>query len=398
VRIAYGFMKYPVPAQPFAISDIQALERAGHRVEPYALSGKHRNHAATCAAYGLEFGERAHPSWRTGTACASPRNLDIETYLFRVLAAATPKRPKEMWKAWALAPRLVEVAGHLRREPPDVVHAFWGHFPALLLILGKRFYPQTHRSLFLGAYDLTSHLSTFAPLAASCADSVWTHSEANLPLLEKLGVPMEKVTVVHRGIPLDLASDDTPEKIPGRICSAANFQREKRLDRVLTVFAEVSRRMPRAQLVMVGDGEADGELKALAERLGLADRVHFTGHLSREALFREMRRSEVFLFLSTKVSERLPNVVKEAMLAECYCLVSPSPGIGALIEPGVTGEIVDRLDVVAGRIEEIMLSPRLRNVGKQAARYVRRTFSADNAMRRYAEVWEASTRKSTIAT
>ena len=55
-----------------------------------------------------------------------------------------------------------------------------------------------------------------------------------------------------------------------------------------------------------------------------------------------MAESDIFLFLSSKAGERLPNVVKEAMLSGCICIVSNTPGIDELIEDGKTGFIIDK--------------------------------------------------------
>ena len=54
-----------------------------------------------------------------------------------------------------------------------------------------------------------------------------------------------------------------------------------------------------------------------------------------------MASSDIFLFLSSKAGERLPNVVKEAMLAGCICIVSNTPVIDELIEDGKTGFIIE---------------------------------------------------------
>jgi glycosyltransferase involved in cell wall biosynthesis len=111
--------------------------------------------------------------------------------------------------------------------------------------------------------------------------------------------------------------------------------------------------------------------------------------LGREGLFAEMRQAEVFVFLSMKASERLPNVVMEAMLAEAFCVVSPTDDIDQLIETGVTGEIVDDLDpaVVAKRVLAALDHDERAAVGARAARHIREQFSADALMEIYAGGW-----------
>lgn len=392
MRIAYIFMSYPMAVQPWAISDVQALEAQGLQIEPYALRGKERDHTILVARHKLDLPATGHPSWRTAVATLDPRNLPIGLYLLTHALRHLTKRPVELLKTLALLPRLVEISARLRRDRPDVVHAFWGHYPSFVLLAGIRFFPEVHRSLFLGNYDLTPQPFGAARQAAAVADSVWTLAEANLPLLMKLGVPRTKITVARRGIPLDLADQPPVAKVPGRICTAANLQQEKNVDIVLRSFAEIARIRPDATLVVVGDGAERRALEALATELDLGPKVTFTGLLSRERVFGEMRRAEVFAFLSTKPSERLPNVVMEAMLAEAFCVASRTDDIEELVEPARTGTIVDDLtpSAVAAAIVEALAAPDRAAVGARAGQHIRERFSADAQMAIYARGWCAA--------
>jgi len=388
MRIAYIFMRFPMAVQPFAISDVLALEANGHHVDAYALSGWDKHHAELVEAYGLRLPRRSHWSWRTAVALARPDNWPILGRLLSILWRHRGGEVVPMLKALALAPRLIEVVAELKRNPVDVVHAFWGHYPSLALTLAQTFAPQCHRSIFLGAYDLTSHLIPYSRPALEACQTVTTHSEENRDTLLAFGVRPEQIAVIRRGIPLDLADGPRPERESLRICTAANLQKEKNMDIVLRVFRQVRETHGEARLMIAGDGEERAALEKLAGELGIAEHVDFPGHLSREGLFQEMARSRVFLFLSTKVSERLPNVVKEAMLAGCHCIVSETPGIRELIEPGATGEIVPHLDpaAVAGTVNAALATQDDR-IGAAASRFVRETMSSEAAMRRHTEVW-----------
>lgn len=391
MRIAYIFMKYPLPAQPFAISDMEALTAAGHQVDTYALSGRHPDHDVVTAAYDLRFGPGSHPGPATALACLDPQNARIAAHLVKLIFRHGAGRALEAATALALAPRMVEIAALLRRRPPDVIHAFWGHYPAYLLALAARFFPATHRSMFLGAYDLTTHRIGFSTHAAGLADSIWTHADDNLPLLQAMGAPMSRVRVVMRGVPLALADDSAPPREPELICTAANFQKEKNLDLLLRAFALLHARRPATRLTIAGDGDERARLAALARDLGVAQAVCFPGMLPRSALFAEMRRAAVFAFLSVKASERLPNVVKEAMLAGCRCVVLPTPGIEALIEPGVTGDLVVSATPahVADALDAALASPDIAVVGARAAARIRERFSTAALMRPYIDAWSA---------
>lgn len=83
--------------------------------------------------------------------------------------------------------------------------------------------------------------------------------------------------------------------------------------------------------VFVGDGPSMGEYKALAENLGIADKVLFTGRL---ADGNEVRRtiSHCDLFVFPTMAEGLPRVLLEAMAEGLPCVSSPVCGIPEILQ------------------------------------------------------------------
>lgn len=73
----------------------------------------------------------------------------------------------------------------------------------------------------------------------------------------------------------------------------------------------VLQRYPQAQLVLVGDGPLRGDLKILAQSLGVADRVHMVGQRPNEALKAYYSAADVLMLASSR--EGWPNVLLEAM-------------------------------------------------------------------------------------
>ena len=70
--------------------------------------------------------------------------------------------------------------------------------------------------------------------------------------------------------------------------------------------------LPETNVVLVGDGPLRGELESYADKLGLAERVTFTGWVDEPRL--TLRTCDVFALPSH--SEALPLAVIEAMLVE----------------------------------------------------------------------------------
>lgn len=85
------------------------------------------------------------------------------------------------------------------------------------------------------------------------------------------------------------------------------------------------------ELAMVGAGRYLPEMKALALKLGIADRVEFGGELSsRNSIFEFL--DSIDLFVMPSRAEGLPRALVEAMSRGCPCIASAVGGIPELLE------------------------------------------------------------------
>lgn len=394
MKICYIMMQYPLPTQTFAISDILALEAQGNEVEVECLLPPRRRQKSLMATYGLHQAS-IHNARLSGYLLGAalgvryiPQNWSLFYSAFRAMAF----RPFRVITFAVLLPRIFFLVWKLSKNPPDVVHAFWGHWPSMIPALLTRYAPSVCTSVHMGAYDLYAGFPLC--LTADAVTCRFTHSSVNIPQIRELGV-CGNVHMVHRGIPVsDLSAEDEDglpiEKVPLRFCSASALSKVKKVDTVLRVFAIIKKSCPNATLVIAGDGEERQRLELLCKELDINDSVTFLGYVKRHSLFKVMSSSEFFLFFSTKVSERLPNVVKEAMLAECVCVVSKTQGIEELIpgpDYGFTVTTTDPVSIascVQGFIEETLQNSR---VGKNAHERIVDHFSSEAAMSKYTSIW-----------
>lgn len=118
-------------------------------------------------------------------------------------------------------------------------------------------------------------------------------------------------------------------------------------DKDFPTFFEVARRVtalnPNARFVIVGDGYGD-ELSAArleVQRLGLTDRLHFTGHRTD---LKDVYAS-FDLFLMTSRTEGMPNTLIEAMALELPVVSTAVGGVPELVVDGKTGILCPRCDV-----------------------------------------------------
>lgn len=94
------------------------------------------------------------------------------------------------------------------------------------------------------------------------------------------------------------------------------------------------------RLVLVGDGELDRELRALASALGIAERVEFAGHCDAREVARRLAEALALVLVSTE--EQWGLVVNEAVALGIPAIVSSPVGArDALVRGGVTGHVVE---------------------------------------------------------
>lgn len=389
MKIAYILMQYPVPTQTFAISDVEWLIGQGHEVSIHCLLRRHRSFELLRNTYGLENQFVSHASIQD--LILLPVRLlsrcSVVTSAFAKIVRTLIKKPRELVRAIYLFPALIRVLLELEAIAPEVVHAFWGHYPALIPYLWGPRNRSKVSSLFLGAYDLEQKLH-ISKIAAGEADCVFTHSHSNRIKLEELNIRPKRLVVSHRGIPFFDVETMTCQARSRRVCTVSALQREKRVDLVISVFAEMLERISDAELTIVGDGPERQSLLEQCKRLGIAHRVRFTLHVPRAEVLRIMSESKLLLFLSQKKSDRLPNVVKEAMYAGCRCLVSKTHGIEELVPPDL-GCIVsydESIDEMASLASNLLLEEDSSHA-RDSMKFITENFSMERSMRKYSDTW-----------
>lgn len=392
LRIAYLFPQFPVPTETFAVSDIAALRDLGHQVQVFTLKPPRKDERDLCRLCLVPTDVPVDRSdWRRMPAWAGfiLRRPALHARLGWRLVRNAPRHPRPAAEALLCLPRIAEIAERVSDGGFDVVHAFWSRHVALALPMLEKIDSTVLRSAFAGAYDLVADDMLLAGSIAS-AEYLFTHAEANRLPLEKRGADPGRLAVIARGIPL--ADLSVPvERDPYRLMTASALVGSKNVATVLRAFAAVRAEEPRLSLDVFGQGPELSALQRLAKQLGCEGSVVFHGHQPRDVVMAAMRRSAQFLLLSNKPSERLPNVIKEAMWAGCAIISSPSIGIEELIPDPALGSIVDSHDPrpAADAIRHWLGEGRPQSEARrrQARQLIETGFSSLASMARYVEVW-----------
>lgn len=395
MNVAYVTMQFPVPSETFSSQDINALISQGNSLVVYGLRPRHKHHAKIMkerSHAGLEvknFGLVALYNFVLFSIFHPKVLLCLLSWIFTV----NRKSNRHVLKSMILVPSVMSVFADIKKRKLDVVHLFWGHYPAMVGHLVERFCNQTLVSMFLGAHDLEENYSGSVDLA-NRVKLVFTHSHSNLAVLSRRGIDLKYVHVVHRGTRVELLEEE-PAKFERLTCepmfvTAARLIEDKGVDDVLKIFASILERYPRAQLSIAGDGPHRKFLENLTLTLGCADRVTFLGHIPQSDLIRIMKVSHFFILMSRYAAERLPNAVKEAMCQGCVVITTDTSGISELIDDGVNGFVVRKGDweAAAACVDKCMSSPTLaKKIAVLANRHIASNFDVEASMLRYLEVW-----------
>jgi UDP-glucose:(heptosyl)LPS alpha-1,3-glucosyltransferase len=171
-------------------------------------------------------------------------------------------------------------------------------------------------------------------------------------------VPAEKLRVIYNGVDGDVfhpelalefrekvrAAHRIPNEAPLLLFVGSGFER-KGIPALLAAFAQMTR--SDARLVVVGADRKLNAMRALAQKLNIAERVIFTGPL------KDVRPwyGAADAFVLPTLYDPCPNAALEALSAGLPSLVSNSCGAAEFIQTGGNGDVCDALDITQMTIQ-----------------------------------------------
>jgi glycosyltransferase involved in cell wall biosynthesis len=198
------------------------------------------------------------------------------------------------------------------------------------------------------------------------------------------GVDLSRFTS-GRGLP-DGASvaDERPGEGPV-IGTVAALRAEKNLTRLLHAFRQVLQATP-ARLVIVGDGPERSALEAVARQLGIADQVHFTGHM----VATQLAYAEFSLFALSSDTEQMPLSVLEAMAAGLPVAATDVGDVSLMVAPENAACVVAKDETaLAGAMLTLLQDPELRGrIGAANRAKAIREFDQQSMFATYAALYQ----------
>ncbi|RME76811.1 MAG: glycosyltransferase family 4 protein [Chloroflexi bacterium] len=212
-------------------------------------------------------------------------------------------------------------------------------------------------------------------------------------LVETYGISRQ-ITVIPTGIDLQpyQAADRTETRrrlgwdSSFMLISVGRLAKEKNWSTLLDAAARVMQSRPHVRLTLIGDGDERQPLEEQARRLGIADRVTFTGILPFDQIPLYLKAADLFCFASVTETQGL--VTMEAMAAGLPVAAVNATGTADVVEHNRQGLLTaNNSHALADAIARLVDDDSLRREFQQAALEKAGTFDIQVQARRLVEVY-----------
>ena len=149
------------------------------------------------------------------------------------------------------------------------------------------------------------------------------------------------------------------------LISIGRLAEEKNWKVLLAAAGSAFKQHPQARLVIIGDGEQKDELSKLAGKLGIAERVEFTGKIPFDEVPLYLKAADLFCFASTTETQGL--VTMEALAAELPVVAVEASGTQDVVEHDRQGLLAENNpEALAAAINRVLDDEELYHRFKQA--------------------------------
>jgi glycosyltransferase involved in cell wall biosynthesis len=157
-------------------------------------------------------------------------------------------------------------------------------------------------------------------------------------LAAQAGLADRKISVIRNGGTLPPPPPGT-RPVPGRIVAPGRLERYKGHQRLIEALPYVMKQIPEAHLVILGRGPYEAELRALARRLDVADRVTIRSVDPADRAAMAVALAQASMVASFSDYEAHPVAVMEALSVGRPVAGYASSGIGELVGEGLVSGV-----------------------------------------------------------
>ncbi|MCL4303953.1 MAG: glycosyltransferase [Anaerolineae bacterium] len=205
----------------------------------------------------------------------------------------------------------------------------------------------------------------------------------------------DQITVVPMGLDLSLwaAADGQPVRLArgwaddAVLISVGRLAKEKNWPTLLKAVASTLKTRSGTRFVLIGDGNERKSLEKLAQELGIAPQVEFTGVLPHSQVIAHLKAADLFCFASITETQGL--VTLEAMAAGLPVVAVNASGTCDAVTHESEGLLTPNQDLALSQaISRVLDSPALRNRLADAALKRVQTFNIEVQAGKIVSVYE----------
>lgn len=250
----------------------------------------------------------------------------------------------------------------VRRHNIDLIHAHWvipsGFLAGWMAWLNRKpLFITLHGSdMYMACHNVVWR--SMATWVLRRAQGVTACSQSLADAAIQIGAPPERVHIVPYGAdPVRFNPKVSSTELRQRlglaldaliILAAGRLVGKKGLDQLVRAMPRVLATVPRARLIVLGEGPQRALLERLRDELDLNDQVSLPGTVPWATVAEYLAASDVFVMPSvrdvTGNLDGLPNVILEAMAAGRPVVATRVAGIPLAVLDNVTGILVDEAD------------------------------------------------------
>lgn len=289
-----------------------------------------------------------------------------------------------------------QLASWIEKEKPDIIQANAGD-TLKFAVSSKLIFGWKTPIVFRNANKMSDFISGrlsfgYNQFLLNRVTQVISVSEnCGKDLVNFFSMPVSKMNTVEIGIEIQpigkLSEDVIPIFNKGPVLiNVASMVPEKNQRGLLRIFKNLVEAIPSVQLVIVGSGKLENDLKEYARQLEIEAQVHFLGN--RNDVLGMMKHSQALLLPS--IIEGLPGVILEAMYAGCPVVAYPVGGIPEVIVHRQTGLMTKTNDEVefAELVTSLLANRSLWvSVSEAAQRFVTVKFDNRNIVARFLAIY-----------
>ncbi len=213
-----------------------------------------------------------------------------------------------------------------------------------------------------------------------------TVSESSRLALVRIGVQEEHISIIHNGVDR-VCYRPGPKSERPLIVFVGRLRHYKSVDVAIRAMPELLDTLPNLRFGIVGTGEAEASLQALANELGVTDSIRFYGYISEADKVRLLQQAHVVV--NTSMKEGWGLTVLEANACGTPVVAADVPGLRDSVQHGQTGVLVPygSPGALAQAVAELLLDHNKREQLAQNALAWAARFDWDQSAQRCLEIF-----------